>query len=88
MKQRILAAVILLSFSCKQQENKKMEMPETPKSETTGAAQQVALKDPVCGMEIGHTYSDSAIVGGKTYGFCSDACKQAFLADTATYLKQ
>ncbi len=88
MKKIICAALIVLSMSCQQQEEKKMEMPEAKAAAAESGAQQVALKDPVCGMEIGHSYTDSATVGGKTYGFCSDECKQAFLADTATYLKQ
>ncbi len=88
MKKLVFAGVLLLSVSCQQQEDKKMSMPESKAAPTETGAQQIALKDPVCGMEIGHSYTDSALVGGKTYGFCSDECKQTFLADTATYLKQ
>lgn len=36
-------------------------------------------KDPVCGMEVDETKaSGKSTVGGRTYYFCSDACKKRF----------
>ncbi|MDA3869170.1 MAG: YHS domain-containing protein [Gammaproteobacteria bacterium] len=46
------------------------------------------FKDPVCGMEVSHL---SAIATtdheGKTYYFCSDGCRDAFVAEPGKYLK-
>lgn len=44
------------------------------------------VTDPVCGMRI----EDSEAAGtaeheGRTYHFCSEACRDAFVADPAAY---
>ena len=44
------------------------------------------VTDPVCGMRI----DDGEAVGsiefqGRTYHFCSEACREAFAADPALY---
>ena len=44
------------------------------------------ITDPVCGMRI--DTEDAAAAAeheGKTYHFCSEACRDAFLADPASY---
>ena len=44
------------------------------------------VKDPVCGMEI---YPEDAAAqeahDGRTFYFCSESCRQAFLADPHRY---
>ncbi|OZB88530.1 MAG: hypothetical protein B7X41_07640 [Microbacterium sp. 14-71-5] len=41
--------------------------------------------DPVCGMTVDPSTALSAEVDGKTYFFCSEGCKRAFLADPASF---
>ena len=46
------------------------------------------FKDPVCGMEVSHnTAIDTYEYQGKTYYFCSGACREAFEADPAKYIR-
>jgi YHS domain-containing protein len=43
--------------------------------------------DPVCGMElILSTTVETAEFEGKTYGFCSKACKDLFVGDPKKYI--
>jgi len=42
-------------------------------------------KDPVCGMEIEKTQAKTSTVGGQTYYFCSDACKEKFDREPAKF---
>lgn len=45
-------------------------------------------KDVVCGMQVDPAKAaGSSQVGGKTYYFCSKACKTKFDADPAKYTK-
>lgn len=41
--------------------------------------QFASKRDTICRMPLSAGISDTAIVGGKTYGFCSKECKAAFL---------
>jgi YHS domain-containing protein len=44
------------------------------------------VRDPVCGMTIESTSATERIdVGGRTYYFCSAACRAAFEADVDRY---
>ena len=42
-------------------------------------------KDPVCGMTVDVTTSYSEAVGGETYYFCSENCRQRFDANPSGY---
>ena len=45
--------------------------------------------DPVCGMNIDEkTAAAKATHQGKTYYFCSEACKNEFTANPEKYLRQ
>jgi P-type Cu+ transporter len=45
------------------------------------------VKDPVCGMSVDpHTSKRRADHSGRTYYFCSDRCREKFIADPARYL--
>ncbi|MDH5406721.1 MAG: YHS domain-containing protein, partial [Candidatus Aminicenantes bacterium] len=45
-------------------------------------------KDPVCGMQVSPSKAaGSTKYKGKTYYFCSLACKKKFDADPARYLR-
>lgn len=46
-------------------------------------------KDPVCGMEVDETKAQATReYQGKTYYFCSEACKKAFSQNPEKYLKK
>ena len=40
-------------------------------------------RDPVCGMYVDEKKGLTAVVGGKTYYFCSEECRRTFLAPEA-----
>jgi Cu+-exporting ATPase len=44
--------------------------------------------DPVCGMKVDEKTSEKATYDGKTYYFCSAACKETFNADPAQYVRR
>ena len=43
--------------------------------------------DPVCGMEVKPESPVRADFQGQTYGFCSDECRQKFLAQPEAFVK-
>jgi Cu+-exporting ATPase len=53
-----------------------------------GAA-PATTKDPVCGMDVvpGQAAGGSAQHAGTTYSFCSDSCRNTFIADPTRYVK-
>jgi Cu+-exporting ATPase len=45
------------------------------------------VEDPVCGMRIDpDDAAGTAEYGGKLYYFCSETCRDAFVANPATYI--
>ena len=42
-------------------------------------------RDPVCGMTVEVTTAFSEAVGGNTYYFCSESCRERFDANPAQY---
>ena len=46
-------------------------------------------KDPVCGTELDAAEMETKIehFGGKTYYFCSDACREEFLRQPEEYVR-
>lgn len=46
-------------------------------------------KDPVCGMNVSeHQAAAKSLYRGKTYYFCSTACKEQFDKDQGHYLSE
>lgn len=45
-------------------------------------------KDPICGMPVTAGISDTALYGGKSYGFCSPECKDEFKKTPLAYMKE
>ena len=44
------------------------------------------VTDPVCGMRIDHAEAAATFeYEGRTFFFCSEACRDAFVADPAAY---
>src|SRR5215510_10912131 len=62
--------------------------PDRQGSPSTHAGAQQATKDPVCGMDVipGQASGGSADYGGVTYWFCSDHCREAFVANPSSYV--
>jgi Cu+-exporting ATPase len=57
-----------------------------PRLQTGGVAMATTVKDPVCGMHIDPaTAAASEEYDGKTYYFCSQACRDQFKADPPRY---
>ena len=52
------------------------------------AAAAVTEKDPVCGMDVvpGQAPGGSTDHAGKTYWFCSQGCREKFVADPMRYV--
>ncbi|MBS1585164.1 MAG: YHS domain-containing protein [Bacteroidetes bacterium] len=47
----------------------------------------ITAADPVCGMPVDSSWTDSTVYQNYTLRFCSEGCKRAFLARPAKYLK-
>jgi Cu+-exporting ATPase len=45
----------------------------------------IMAKDPVCGMNVDENKAIAVVNGGKTYYFCSAACKSTFEKAPAKY---
>ncbi|QNR86527.1 YHS domain-containing protein [Pedobacter riviphilus] len=44
--------------------------------------------DPVCKMKVKAGASKNAVYNNVTYNFCSESCKQKFVAEPAKYVKK
>lgn len=44
--------------------------------------------DPVCGMTVPKGTTNSAMFGGKKYGFCSDMCRERFQQNPTKYVQK
>jgi len=49
---------------------------------------QIMAKDPVCGMEVDTASALKTELNGKMYYFCSESCRQKFLASPNDYVKK
>ncbi|MEY2596250.1 MAG: hypothetical protein RI965_1522 [Bacteroidota bacterium] len=88
MKNVLVSSLIIIAlFACKQQEEKKAEMPvvHTDSIKYT-PAMVVNEKDYACGMPVTAGILDTCHHEGKAYGFCSTECKNEFLKDPKKYL--
>lgn len=67
---------------------------ETPPAEQAGETmmqegeEQMAMVDPVCGMEVSKDSEWTAEYEGETYYFCSEQCRDTFMAEPGTYMQQ
>ncbi|HNE29622.1 MAG TPA: YHS domain-containing protein, partial [Saprospiraceae bacterium] len=87
MKFQFLFGVAVFAFalgSCQQS-----AAPNTNNTGSAGTPAQVQLAsdtDPVCGMQIDASVTDTAHYQGKVYGFCNPSCKEEFAANPQEYL--
>jgi YHS domain-containing protein len=73
----------LLFAGCQQAQ----ETPAEQAAETTEAVEEeVALTDPVCGMEVTAESSFSFEYEGETYYFCSQGCLDRFIEEPMAYI--
>lgn len=70
-------ALLALLFACKQ------KAPATQSA--TGFANET---DYICGMKVQADWSDTCHYKGKVYAFCSESCKEEFLADPESFLNK
>ena len=78
-----ITAIVFLLSSCNNQ-GKGDHSVTAPKAEkekfTFDVANLSSKTDPVCEMELdSEMIADTALVGGKIYGFCNVGCKEEFL---------
>lgn len=81
----ILPAILLATSSCNHPQPEIRPVPENVAPETKTI--KVDLKtlatdiDPECKMSLKDGVGDTATVNGKLYGFCSEGCKNSFIAE-------
>jgi len=57
------------------------------KTNPTDSVKRVVV-DPVCKMKIKANTSKTTVYNKITYNFCSEGCKQKFVAEPAKYVKK
>ncbi|MCX2491958.1 YHS domain-containing protein [Pedobacter sp. PF22-3] len=60
---------------------------DQPKTSLIDSAKKV-VTDPVCKMKVKAGTSKNAVYNKITYGFCSESCKQKFVAEPSKYIKK
>jgi YHS domain-containing protein len=90
MKSKIfLAALLCVSMMSCAQETPKVK--HKTKKETTqnknAKTKFVNAVDPICKMKTDENTKVSAVYKNKTYGFCSDYCKDEFLKSPEKYAR-
>ena len=83
-------AIGLLGCQQAQQTTEKAaeETAETVAETVTDTMASMAVIDPVCGMEVSKDTEWTAEYDGATFYFCSESCRDKFVEDPGTYLKE
>ncbi|WP_307529156.1 YHS domain-containing protein [Pedobacter sp. W3I1] len=86
MKKSILAIVLigLTTIALKSNANYVVDGPKTNLIDTA----KKATIDPVCKMKVKPETAKTAVYNKVTYNFCSESCKQKFVAELAKYIKK
>ncbi|WP_316843703.1 YHS domain-containing protein [Pedobacter psychrodurus] len=86
MKKSILALTLigLTTIALKSNANSVMD---GPKTNLIDSAKKVVV-DPVCKMKIKAETAKTTVYNKVTYSFCSESCKQKFVAEPAKYIKK
>lgn len=82
----ILAVFYLSSCTVHGEKSAPATGPAMPTIQSPGTV-DITAADPVCGMPVDSSWTDSTVYQNKTLRFCSEGCKKAFLARPAKYLK-
>ena len=85
----VLAAALVLGCS---QEQAETEVPPAVEEAVEEAGEMVEgevamLDDPVCGMKVAADTELKVEHDGVTYGFCSEGCRDTFVAGPAAYIQ-
>ncbi len=43
-------------------------------------------KDPICDMDVANDYTDTVVIDGRVYGFCSATCQKEFMKESQKYI--
>jgi YHS domain-containing protein len=83
-----MAVLSLGIMGCQQAQEQPAEQAETEMHETMPMEEEMAMVDPVCGMEVTEDSEWTAEYEGETYYFCSETCRDEFMADPMKYTEQ
>jgi len=82
-----ISAIILIGLATIAVKSNATSMIDAPKINLIDSAKKV-VTDPVCKMKIKANASKTTIYNKVTYNFCSESCKQKFVAEPAKYVKK
>ena len=75
-------------LGCQQaQETAETEMEMKMEEGTEGMMDETALMDPVCSMKVTEESEWTAEYEGATFYFCSEGCRDSFIAEPGKYLE-
>lgn len=74
----------LVTIGLKSTANSKINIQNIVLTDST----QKKVTDPVCKMKIKPTSAKTIVYSKLTYHFCSESCKQKFVAEPAEYIKK
>lgn len=78
MKHSILFILLTIFCSCKENTEMK-ESAVSIDSDRVDELKVVNEKDPVCDMDVKEHLSDTALINGEIWGFCSIVCKEKYV---------
>ncbi|WP_316829375.1 YHS domain-containing protein [Pedobacter aquatilis] len=80
----LIALIGFTTISLNSNGNSMISIRKTVLSDST----QKKIIDPVCNMKIKQTGSKTTTFNKVSYYFCSESCKQKFLAEPSKYVKK
>ena len=85
--------VTSLTLACKNKQNEMVSIDEEKdivktKTQKFSAVKIDYKKDPVCGMPVKAGIEDTLLYQGKIIGFCATECKQSFIKNPKSILKE
>lgn len=86
----VLALGLAFVGGCGRAEEAEETATEAIEQATEGAEsmmEETMAVDPVCGMEVAMEGAVTAEYEGETYYFCSEDCRDQFMADPASYMQ-
>ncbi|SDF74008.1 YHS domain-containing protein [Pedobacter terrae] len=82
-----ISAIILIGLATLALKSNANNIIDHPKANLIDSAKKV-VTDPVCKMKVKAGASKNAVYHKVTYYFCSESCKQKFVAEPAKYMKK
>ena len=78
MKHIILFVLLISFFACKEHTSSNTELVDSTQSTHLESIIENET-DPICDMSVREHVSDTALINGKVWGFCSPVCKEKYL---------